>query len=146
MGVVEFTEGVVVHSGCGCFSISSPVTPPQNDKAYVNWSPSELTVADVQSLYSAGSEDTWTIIEDTQIDVSDLTVPDPILESGSSMSEGNTKSNLSDQENGHVLTGENGVTFTPGEKDVRVPPPRPPPPQHENVSDCSTCTPKCMLM
>ena len=62
------------------------------------------------------------------------------------MSEGNTQSNVSDQENGHVSTGENGVTFTAGEKDNVVPPPRPPPPQHENVSDCSTCMSKFMLM
>ena len=97
---------------------------------------------DVRSLFSAGSEDAWTIIENNQIDVSDLTVPKPILENSSPMSSNSSPSTKPRVDKGE--TGEEEKKQASVEKSSegglesslpkKTPPARPPPPKGSSVS------------
>lgn len=109
----------------------------ENEDAFVHWSPLELTVKDVRSLFSAGSEDAWTIIENNQIDVSDLTVPKPILENSSPSTKPRVdKGETGEEEKKQASVEKSSEGGLESSLPKKTPPARPPPPK--GSSTCQT--------
>ena len=90
---------------------------------------------DVRSLFSAGSEDAWTIIENNQIDVSDLTVPKPILENSSPSTKPRVdKGETGEEEKKQASVEKSSEGGLESSLPKKTPPARPPPPKGSSVS------------